>query len=232
MQPRVKSRPATPGVHELGQGFSLAIQNWLSAPNDHSYNRALYDKHSGKVIVASILNSLGTLPLARFLVVLMCLSSGCQDASDSAVGAGGDIGPTTVQQQIKLLEKWTGRWCADSAWEQLNQCEGSQALNQLYGAISAAKGGDGHNPMVLDGWTATMACLESQPGVTADLNGLLANGAKVIVWGNQVKQFTTRTIPEAEQKDYHLVFCHYREVILEGPRDLLIGGKTETETGE
>lgn len=182
--------------------------------------------------MAATLRSFGILPLAGFFAGFLCLSSGCQDSSDAPVGAGGNAGPSTVQQQIKLLEKWAGRWCADATWEQLNQCEGSQALNKLFGAVSAAKGGDGRNPMVLDGWTATMACLDSQPGVIADLNGLLANGAKVIVWDNQVKQFTTRTTPEAEQKDYHLVFCHYREVILEGPRELLIGGEPEAETGE
>ena len=77
--------------------------------------------------------------------------------------------------------------------------------------------------MRLDAGTATLACLDSQSSVVDDLNGLLANGAKVVVWGNQIKQFITRTTPEPEQKDYHLIFCHYREVILEGPRELLLG---------
>jgi hypothetical protein len=75
--------------------------------------------------------------------------------------------------------------------------------------------------MVMDASTATMACLGADVDAIADVNLLLNEGARVIVWGNQISKYTTRTSPEPDQKDYHLVFCNYRQVILEGPQQLL-----------
>lgn len=43
----------------------------------------------------------------------------------------------------------------------------------------------------------------------------------MVVWGEQVRRYRAHTAPESGEKDYHLIFCEYRDVILEGPRGLL-----------
>lgn len=154
---------------------------------------------------------------------LLAALTGCQDKADSStdVIVGSAEPNQIIQRQFKLIEKWQGRWCADETWENLNGCEGTEALNQLFGAIGAANGANGKSPMVLDASTATLACLDADPDAIADVNMLLGEGARVVVWGNQISQYKTRTTPDEGQKDYQLIFCNYRQVILEGPGQLL-----------
>ena len=133
-------------------------------------------------------------------------------------------GPT-VQRQFKLVEKWSSRWCADETHQRLDGCKTSDGFNRLAGAVGALGGGDGSPPGKMDRKTATQACLAADDDAIWDLNQLLSGGAKLIARGEQMYRYNTRAEPRAGEKDYHLVTCHYRHVVLEGQKSVLaLGG--------
>jgi hypothetical protein len=129
--------------------------------------------------------------------------------------------PPPIQKQFKRVERWGSRWCADASHERLDSCKMSDGLNKLYGSVGALRDGDGLPPLRIDRTVATQACLDGDTEAISNLNVLLSEGAKVVVRGEKMHHFIARTSPRQGEKDYHLVYCHYRVMILEGPERLL-----------
>ncbi len=133
--------------------------------------------------------------------------------------------PESIQRQFKLVEKWSSRWCADETHERLDKCKTSDGLNRLMGNVSALREGDGLPPMRIDRSSATRYCLEADPDARSNLNALLEKGAKVIARGEQMAQYSVRASARPDAKDYHLIQCHFRQVILEGPPHVITQGE-------
>ena len=136
----------------------------------------------------------------------------------TALLAGCDRSP--VQREFKLVERWSSKWCADVTHE-LDQCKTSDGANKLAGAVNALGGVSATPPAAIDRDTATRACLAAEPYTVSDLNELLAAGAKLVVRGEQTYRYLARTEPNPGEKDYHLVTCQYRHIVLEGPESVL-----------
>ncbi len=153
-------------------------------------------------------------------MICTLLLAGCGQSDDPSAedSTGADA---TIQRHFKLVERWSARWCADEDWERLDTCEGSQNINEALGGVQALAGGSAAPPMTTDASTATTACLNADGAAMAHLDALLENGARVVVWGEQVRRYRARTEPASGKKDYHLIFCEYRDIVLEGPEGLL-----------
>jgi hypothetical protein len=152
-------------------------------------------------------DGLGCRWLWLVLAAFMPWLSGCQ--------------PADLQKEVKLLERWGNRWCADATHERLDQCEYSDGLNRLVGAVAALGSGQDRPPMQISAGDATQACLDGDPAMIVDLNAYLSRGARVVVRGEQLQRYDVRTAPQPGQPGYHRVHCHFRPVILEGPASLL-----------
>jgi len=148
------------------------------------------------------------------------LLSGCGGSGDSPTDDSAHP-EATIQRHFKLVERWSSRWCADQDWERLDNCQGSQNINELMGSVQALAGRSAAPPMAMDTASATTACLDANGDAIAHLDALLENGARVVVWGEQICRYRARTQPDDGKKDYHLIFCEYRDIILEGPQGVL-----------
>lgn len=107
----------------------------------------------------------------------------------------------------------------------IDGCKTSDGLNRLMGNLSALREGDGLPPSRIDRSSATRYCLKADPDARANLNALLEKGAKVIARGEQMAQYSVRTLARPGAKDYHLIQCHFRQVILEGPPQIITQGE-------
>jgi hypothetical protein len=131
-----------------------------------------------------------------------------------------------VQQQFKVVERWSSRWCADETHERLDGCKTSDGLNKLAGAVGVLGGGDGSAPSRVDRGSATRICLDADQEAIWNLNQLLSEGAKLIARDEKMYRYSARSTPIEGQKDYHLITCHYRHVILEGRKSLMKSGRS------
>lgn len=130
-----------------------------------------------------------------------------------------------MQRQFKVVERWGSRWCADATHERLDGCKTSDGINKLVGTVSVLGNGDGSPPLKMDRGTATRTCLDADNYAIWNLNQMLSEGAKLVARGEQMYQYTARTEPQSGEKSYHLITCHYRQVVLEGPESLLVGDR-------
>lgn len=96
-----------------------------------------------------------------------------------------------VQREVKVVERWASRWCADRTHEQLDQCKTSDGI---VGAVGALGTGDGQPPLRVDAGEATRLCLNADTDAIATLNAVLRRGARVIARGEQIT-----TLPDPTQ---------------------------------